>query len=93
MSWLVGAALAFGCGQLRTWVLYRIDEPIFCTLVRRHPVITIGVFGDLLCRAIGVLRHDLIELLTHRQNLFGVNCDFCRCTACSTDSGLMDHHA
>src|SRR5262249_45747446 len=48
-----------------------VNNTVFLALVGRHDVVALGVVLDALDRLTGVVNQDLVDALTHAQNLAG----------------------
>src|SRR3954467_4522580 len=71
---------------------HRVDDPVLLGLLGREDLVAVDVGADLLRRAAGVPRQDLLHLGAHPLDLRGVDLQVGDLTAGLT-GGLVDQHA
>src|SRR5262245_41373727 len=69
-----------------------VDEPVAHRIARRHEVVAVGVFLDLVDTLARVLRQYFVESVARVEHLPGMDLHIRR-LALKAAEGLVDHHA
>src|SRR5439155_7296631 len=85
-----GLKACTACGYLRPLPDDIINNTVFLALVRGHDVIALRIVLDTLDRLSRVLDQDVVDALTHSQDLAGCNINIGRLSGETRHQGMVD---
>src|SRR5262245_35101724 len=85
-----------GCGYTLTLAIPRhdnlIDQAVFQRLIWCHKTVALGIFSDFRFGLACMAYQDIVEHISHTQNLTGVNFNLGRLSL-DTSERLMNHNS